>query len=59
MDTKAAVAFAAGAPLSIETVQLDGPQAGEVLIEVMATVCVIPMRSRYPERIPKEPSLQS
>ena len=40
MDIKAAVAFAAGAPLSIETVQLDGPQAGEVLIEVMATgVC--------------------
>ena len=40
MDTKAAVAFAAGEHLSIETVQLDGPQAGEVLIEVMATgVC--------------------
>lgn len=37
MDIKAAVAFAAGEPLSIETVQLDGPQAGEVLIEVMAT----------------------
>jgi S-(hydroxymethyl)glutathione dehydrogenase/alcohol dehydrogenase len=40
MDTKAAVAFAAGEPLSIETVQLDGPQTGEVLIEVKATgVC--------------------
>lgn len=40
MDTKAAVAFAAGEPLSIETVQLDGPQAGEVLVEVKATgVC--------------------
>lgn len=40
MDTKAAVAFAAGEPLSIETVQLDGPQAGEVLIEIKATgVC--------------------
>ena len=40
MDTRAAVAFAAGEPLSIETVQLDGPQAGEVLVEVMATgVC--------------------
>ncbi|MEM9620584.1 MAG: S-(hydroxymethyl)glutathione dehydrogenase/class III alcohol dehydrogenase [Pseudomonadota bacterium] len=37
METKAAVAFAAGAPLSIETVQLAGPQAGEVLVEVMAT----------------------
>lgn len=40
MDTKAAVAFAAGEPLSIETVQLEGPKAGEVLIEMMATgVC--------------------
>lgn len=37
MDTKAAVAFAAGKPLSIETVQLAGPQAGEVLIEIKAT----------------------
>ncbi len=37
MDTRAAVAFAAGEPLSIETVQLDGPQAGEVLVEVKAT----------------------
>ncbi len=40
MDTKAAVAFAAGEPLSIETVQLEGPRAGEVLVEMMATgVC--------------------
>ena len=37
METKAAVAYQAGKPLEIETVQLDGPQAGEVLIEVMAT----------------------
>ena len=37
MDVKAAVAFAAGQPLSIETVQLDGPRAGEVLIEIKAT----------------------
>ena len=37
MDSKAAVAFAAGEPLSIETVQLAGPQAGEVLVEIMAT----------------------
>ncbi len=37
MDTKAAVAFAAGEPLSIETVSLSGPQAGEVLVEIMAT----------------------
>jgi S-(hydroxymethyl)glutathione dehydrogenase / alcohol dehydrogenase len=40
MDVKAAVAWQAGAPLSIETVQLDGPKAGEVLIEIKATgVC--------------------
>jgi S-(hydroxymethyl)glutathione dehydrogenase / alcohol dehydrogenase len=37
MDTKAAVAFKAGENLSIETVQLDGPRAGEVLVEVKAT----------------------
>jgi len=37
MDVRAAVAQAAGAPLSIETVQLDGPRAGEVLVEIKAT----------------------
>ncbi len=37
MDVKAAVAFEAGKPLSIETVQLDGPKAGEVLVEIKAT----------------------
>lgn len=37
MDTRAAVAFEAGKPLSIETVQLSGPQAGEVLVEIKAT----------------------
>jgi S-(hydroxymethyl)glutathione dehydrogenase / alcohol dehydrogenase len=37
MDVKAAVAFEAGKPLSIETVQLDGPRAGEVLVEIKAT----------------------
>ena len=40
MDVKAAVAFAAGQPLKIETVQLDHPRAGEVLVEIKATgVC--------------------
>ncbi|WP_036481422.1 S-(hydroxymethyl)glutathione dehydrogenase/class III alcohol dehydrogenase [Myxosarcina sp. GI1] len=40
MKVKAAVAFEAGKPLSIETVDLAPPQAGEVLIEVKATgVC--------------------
>ena len=37
MKTRAAVAWKAGAPLSIETVELDGPKAGEVLVEIMAT----------------------
>jgi S-(hydroxymethyl)glutathione dehydrogenase/alcohol dehydrogenase len=37
METRAAVAYEAGRPLVVETVQLDGPKAGEVLIEVKAT----------------------
>jgi S-(hydroxymethyl)glutathione dehydrogenase / alcohol dehydrogenase len=40
MKTRAAVAHAAGQPLTIETVDLDGPRAGEVLVEIRATgVC--------------------
>ncbi|MGB7522332.1 MAG: alcohol dehydrogenase catalytic domain-containing protein, partial [Spirulinaceae cyanobacterium] len=40
MDVKAALAFEAGQPLSIEKVQLAGPQEGEVLVEIKATgVC--------------------
>ena len=40
MDVKAAVAFASGKPLTIETVQLAPPQEGEVLVEIKATgVC--------------------
>ncbi|MCG7393078.1 S-(hydroxymethyl)glutathione dehydrogenase/class III alcohol dehydrogenase [Microvirga sp. ACRRW] len=40
METRAAVAWEAGKPLSIETIRLDGPKAGEVLVEIMATgVC--------------------
>ena len=40
MEVRAALATGAGKPLSIETVNLDGPRAGEVLIEVKATgVC--------------------
>ena len=37
MDVRAAVAFEAGKPLTIETVQLDGPKTGEVLVELKAT----------------------
>jgi len=40
MKVKAAVARSAGQPLTIETVDLDGPRAGEVLVEIKATgVC--------------------
>ncbi len=37
MKTRAAVAFAAGKPLEVIDVDLEGPQAGEVLVEMMAT----------------------
>ncbi len=37
METKAAVAHEAGQRLSIETVQLEGPKAGEVMVEIKAT----------------------
>jgi S-(hydroxymethyl)glutathione dehydrogenase/alcohol dehydrogenase len=40
MKTQAAVCYAAGEPLVIETVDLDGPRAGEVMVELKATgVC--------------------
>ena len=37
MDVRAAVAFEAGKPLSIETVSLDGPKEGECLVEIKTT----------------------
>ena len=37
MKTRAAVAYEAGKPLTIETVDLAGPKAGEVLVEIRAT----------------------
>ena len=37
MKTRAAVAIEAGKPLEIMEVDLDGPRAGEVLVEIMAT----------------------
>jgi S-(hydroxymethyl)glutathione dehydrogenase / alcohol dehydrogenase len=40
MKTRAAIAWEAGKPLTIETIEVGGPRAGEVLVEVMATgVC--------------------
>src|SRR5206468_12302554 len=37
MKTRAAVAFAPKQPLEIVEVDLEGPKAGEVLVEIMAT----------------------
>ncbi len=37
MDVKAAIALQAGQPLVVDTVQLEGPKAGEVLVEIKAT----------------------
>jgi S-(hydroxymethyl)glutathione dehydrogenase/alcohol dehydrogenase len=37
MKVRAAVAREAGKPLSLETVDLEGPRAGEVLVEIKAT----------------------
>src|ERR1700735_4131169 len=40
MKVKAAVAYRSNAPLVIEMVDLEGPKAGEVLVEIKATgVC--------------------
>ncbi|MGA9816747.1 MAG: alcohol dehydrogenase catalytic domain-containing protein, partial [Pseudolabrys sp.] len=37
MKTRAAVAWKAGEPLTVETIDIEGPKAGEVLIEIKAT----------------------
>jgi S-(hydroxymethyl)glutathione dehydrogenase/alcohol dehydrogenase len=40
MKSKAAIAYAAGRPLEVTTVDLAGPRAGEVLVEIKASgVC--------------------
>ena len=40
MKSRAAVAWEANRPLTIETIEVGGPRAGEVLVEIMATgVC--------------------
>jgi len=39
-ESRAAIAHEAGQPLSIETIQVDGPREGEVMVEIKATgVC--------------------
>lgn len=56
MKTRAAVLWAAGQPLSVEDVDLDGPGPGEVLVEVRAAgVChsdLHPARGDWPVRTP-------
>jgi len=37
MKTRAAIAFAPGEPLVIETVDVEGPKPGEVLVEAAST----------------------
>lgn len=37
MKTKAAIAWKSGVPPTIEEVDLEGPQAGEVMVEIKAT----------------------
>ncbi|HMA58029.1 MAG TPA: alcohol dehydrogenase catalytic domain-containing protein, partial [Pseudolabrys sp.] len=37
MKTRAAVAWKAGEPLTVETIEIEGPKAGEVLVEIKAT----------------------
>ena len=37
MKTRAALAWKAGQPLEVTTVELAGPKAGEVLVEIKAT----------------------
>jgi S-(hydroxymethyl)glutathione dehydrogenase/alcohol dehydrogenase len=55
MDVRAAVAVAPGKPLEVTTVQLDGPRAGEVLVEIKATgIChtdEFTLSSADPERL--------
>ncbi len=60
MDVRAAVALAPGKPLSIETVQLEGPKAGEVLVEIKATgLCATPTGSPSPATTRKASSPRS
>ena len=41
MKTKAAIAWKAGAPLTIEEVDLEGPRAGEVLVRLATGADVV------------------
>jgi Zn-dependent alcohol dehydrogenase len=53
MKTRAAVAWKAGEPLTVETIDIEGPKAGEVLIEIKATGICTQMLTRYQVRTRK------
>src|SRR3954454_19223733 len=59
MKTRAAVAWEAAKPLSIETIELEGPKAGEVLVETMATgIChtdAYTLSRRFRGKVPRDP----
>ena len=68
MKTRAAVAWKAGQALTIETIDIEGPKAGEVLVEVMATgVCHTDAYTLsgadpegiFPARRPRHPALHA
>ena len=46
MKTRAAVAFAANQPLEIVTLDLEGPRAGEVMVEIRRPASAIPTPTR-------------
>ena len=53
MKARAALALKAGAPLVIDEVEVAGPKAGEVLVQMVAVASVTPMPLPYRAMIPK------
>jgi len=53
MQTRAAVARQAGKILSLETVDIEGPKFGEVMVEIKATGICQPMNIPCPAPTPK------
>jgi Zn-dependent alcohol dehydrogenase len=50
MKVRAAIAREAGRPLGLETVDVEGPRADEVLIEIKAAGICIPANTRFRSR---------
>ena len=59
MKSRAAIAFEAGKPLEIAEVDVGGPAAGEVMVEIRPRAFAIPMPSRCRAMTPRAPSLPS